>query len=152
MKEKVVEILIYLMSEIQDNKELNEIDLGDLRNRGYTPSEISAAFTWLYENLPAGEGTSSHAIKFSPGSRRVLHDAERYVLSTDGQGYLIQLHELGLLDDKDLENVIERAMMSGDARLTLSDVREIVTAVLFAKGRTGPGGHRSMPSDEDTVH
>ncbi|HTO93845.1 MAG TPA: hypothetical protein VMM80_05715, partial [Bacteroidota bacterium] len=50
MKEKVVELLIYIMSEIQDNKGIGDIDLSDLKTRGYTQSEISAAFSWIYEN------------------------------------------------------------------------------------------------------
>ena len=51
MKEKVVEILLYLMSEIRDDKRLADIDLNDLQNRGYSQSEISAAFSWLFDTL-----------------------------------------------------------------------------------------------------
>ena len=51
MKERIVEILIYIMSEMQGNKGITEIDVRDLKEKGYTQSEISAAFSWLYDNM-----------------------------------------------------------------------------------------------------
>ena len=152
MKEKVVELLIYIMSAMQDNKRISDIDLSDLKTRGYTQSEISAAFSWIYENgeltpsRPAGPG------KADPGSRRVLHDAEKAALSTESQGYLIQLRELGLLDEGDFETVIERAMMAGYEKLSVADLREIVASVLFARGGDDPAGNRSMLNSGDTIH
>jgi len=110
MKDRVVEILVFLMSEMQENKALHEVDLSQLRDRGYTTSEISAAFSWLYENSH-NEGTESiRAGKAGTGSRRLLHDAEKAVLSTMAQGYLIQLSELGVVDDRGIEMILERAM------------------------------------------
>jgi uncharacterized protein Smg (DUF494 family) len=153
MKEKVVELLIFIMSEIQENKQISEIDLGDLQTRGYTQSEISAAFTWVYENIelkqrqrPAGTSLSA------PGSRRVLHDAEKAALTTESQGYLIQLTELGVLDDRECETVIERAMMAGYEKLSVPELREIVATVLFARGDIDPDGHRSMLDSGQTIH
>jgi len=152
MKEKVVELLIYIMSEMQDNKRISDIDLADLRTRGYTQSEISAAFSWIYENSelnqqrPAVRGSAGEA------SRRVLHDAEKAVLATESQGYLIQLRELGLLDEKDFETVIERAMMAGYEKLSVAELREIVASVLFARGGGDATGNRSMLTSGDTIH
>jgi len=152
MKEKVVEILVYIMSEIHDNKMLSEIDIADLETRGYTQSEISAAFSWLYDNLFLKEGTSTLRSRSSKGSWRVLHEAEKFVVSTECQGYLIQLRELGLLDDADLENVIERAMISGTERLSLADIQGIVASVLLAKSGGNDGPIRPMLDSGDTVH
>lgn len=152
MKERVVEILVFLMSEMRQDKQLHEIDLAPLRDRGYTTSEISAAFSWLYDNIGSGHAEALPAASAGLGSRRILHEAERMVFSTEAQGYLIQLVELGLLDDRDLEAVIDRAMNSGYAGLTVQEVREVVAAVLFARERpSGTSGH-SMLNNEDTIH
>lgn len=153
MKEKVVELLIFIMSEMQDNKQISEIDLGDLRTRGYTQSEISAAFTWFYENIELNQRRRpAGAPAPAPGSRRVLHDAEKAALTTESQGYLIQLSELGLLNDRECETVIERAMMAGYEKLSVTELREIVATVLFARGNDDPDGHRSMLDSGDTIH
>ena len=151
MKEKVIEILMYLMSEMRDSKALADIDMTDLKSRGYTQSEISAAFNWLHENSQSRDTRQGQHNDNITGSRRVLHDAEKSALSTEAQGYLIHLRELDLLTDADVESIIERSMMTGFERLSVPEVRTIVAVVLFSKAPAG-GPHRLMPNTEDTVH
>ena len=150
MKEKVVEILVYIMSEIRENKRISDIDIKDLQSKGYTQSEISAAISWIYDNIQPGEHDYRGPIRAREGSRRIFHDAEKGVISTEAQGYLVQLHELGLLDDRDLELVIERAMLSGYEKLTVPELQEIVAAVLFSKGGAARGGF--LMNSGDTIH
>jgi uncharacterized protein Smg (DUF494 family) len=138
MKERVVEILVFLMTELREDKQLHDIDLAPLRDRGYTTSEISAAFSWLYENMGSGDVEMISHARAARGSRRILHEVERTVLSLEAQGYLIQLVELSLLDDRDIETVIE--------------VKEIVAAVLSSRQRPGGSGGHSMLNNEDTIH
>ena len=151
MKERVVEILVILMSEIEANKRLSDIDFDDLKSKGYTQTEISAAFSWLYENMPVQDGIVVRDEMPDKDSRRILHDAEKMMISTEAQGYLMQLCEVGLLDNRDLENIIERAMMSGLEQLSLDEVREIAAAVLFARPNKWHES-RSMLDNNDTVH
>jgi uncharacterized protein Smg (DUF494 family) len=151
MKERVVEILMYLMAEMEANKRLSEIDLEDLASRGYTQSEISAAFSWLYDNMPIHDGKVVLQAKASRSSRRHLHAAEKMALTTDAQGYLMQLFELGLLDTEDFEAVIERAMLSGFEKLSVPEVQEIAAAVIFAKPRKDQGRY-SLFSNNETIH
>jgi uncharacterized protein Smg (DUF494 family) len=152
MKEKVIEILVYIMAEVQQNKRLSDIDLGDLKSQGYTQSEISAAFSWLYDTMRIADGVLTRATKPVLGSRRVLNEAEKLVLSTESQGYLIQLRELGLLDDQDMESVIERAMVTAYEKLPVDEIREIVASVLFSKIGRGAGTNHSMLNSRDTIH
>ena len=151
MKDRVVEILVFLMSEIQENTPLHEVDLSQLRDRGYTTSEISAAFSWLYENS-ADEPQTIRQGRAGTGSRRLFHDAEKEILSTAAQGYMIQLHELGLIGDREMEVILERAMASGYAGLTVPEIRDIVATVLFSGDRPAGGGGHSMLNNEDTIH
>lgn len=140
------------MSEMQGKKALQDIDLTDLKNRGYTQSEINAAVTWLYEHIQGPGARGLQPGEGTRGSRRVFHEAERAVFVTEAQGYLIQLAELGLLDEKDMEAVIDRAMMSGYERLSIAEVRDIVTAVLSAREGGMRGSHHSPLTSEDTIH
>ncbi|MEE8239106.1 MAG: DUF494 family protein [Nitrososphaerales archaeon] len=152
MKEKVIEILVYIMSEVQENKRLSDIDLGDLKSQGYTQSEISAAFSWLYDTMRITDGMVTRVTKPVLGSRRVLNEAEKLVFSTESQGYLIQLRELGLLDDQDVESVIERAMVTAYEKLSVDELREIVASVLFSKTGRNAGTNHSMLNSRDTIH
>jgi len=152
MKERVVEILVFLMSELRDDKQLHDIDLAPLRDRGYTTSEISQAFSWLHENLESGPPETISSSRAHKGSRRILHDAERMLFSLEAQGYLIQLTELGLLDEREVETVIERAIGTGYAGLSVQEVREIVALVLSSRERPAGGSGHSMLNNEDTIH
>ena len=86
MQEKIVEILVYLIAELQKNTPLGDIDLNVLSNKGYTPAEISAAFSWLYEKINVGDSIVTDVAKGSPHSHRVRHDAERMVILPDAYG------------------------------------------------------------------
>jgi uncharacterized protein Smg (DUF494 family) len=74
------------------------------------------------------------------------------VFGTAAQGYLIQLAELGLLDERDMEAVIDRAMMSGYERLSVNEVRDMVSAVLFSREGGLRGSNHSPLTSEDTIH
>ena len=152
MKERIVEILIYIMSEMQTNKGIADIDFGDLREKGYSQSEISAAFSWLYDNIRQNDIGVSHEGTPVAGSRRVLHEVEKQMLSTEAQGYLIQLRELDLLDDRDLELVIERVVLSGFEKLTPSELQELVASVLLVKAGNTSDTTKSAPYNRDTIH
>jgi uncharacterized protein Smg (DUF494 family) len=152
MKEKVFEILVYLMAEIQENKALHEINLDDLQTRGYTQSEISAAFSWIVEYVSAQENGHVPVHATGRGSRRILHSAEKLMLTTESQGYLIQLTELGLLDDEGLESVIDRAMATGQERLSVAELRQIAETVLFGTERRRPESGPMMLDSGDTIH
>lgn len=135
MNERVVEILIYIMSELRrDRKYSQKLDLisKNLIQKGYTESEISSALTWLLdrvnfdsEDLVEREGP---ALKHS---HRHLHEIEKSVISADAYGYVIQLKELGILDNLDVEEVLERALMQGTAEVEIENIRGIVASLLF---------------------
>jgi uncharacterized protein Smg (DUF494 family) len=149
VKERIVELLVHIMSQGHGKLELNEIDLGEMKNRGYTQSEITEALSWLYENMQVDNGVVRIPTHSPEGSRRILHDVEKSALSLDGQGYLIQLRELGLLDDRDLETVIERAVLTGYENLSVDEIREIAASVLFGKeGRSS----RPLLNSRETIH
>jgi uncharacterized protein Smg (DUF494 family) len=73
------------------------------------------------------------------------------MIGTDAQGYLMQLFEIRLLDNRDLESIIERAMMSGFEKLSLEDVQEIVAGVLLAKHNAWKES-RSTLNENGTIH
>lgn len=148
MKEKVVEILVLIMSEIQGNKRITDIDMQALQNKGYTPSEINAAISWIYDNMQLNDREHRIPSEARTGSRRVFHSAEKSVIPTEAQGYLLQLQELGLIDDRDLEMVIDRAMMSGYEKISIEELQEIVASVISAKG----GGKGFMLNMGDSIH
>ncbi|NOZ55385.1 MAG: DUF494 domain-containing protein [Calditrichaeota bacterium] len=135
MSERVVEILVYIMSEIRNRGGSTgglEALSQDLLEQGYSESEISSAFAWLFERLDQDlDRVDEDFGRVGHESFRILHDAERMVIEPDAYGYLLQLHELGIIDEAELEAVVDRAMMLGMNAIDVATMRSIVASVLF---------------------
>ncbi|MFQ5797747.1 MAG: DUF494 family protein [Bacteroidota bacterium] len=151
MYEKVVEIIVYLMNEIRQNKRLGEIDLDALTQNGYTETEISTALSWLFDKFSVGGVQAVEAAPASPQSHRVFHEAEKMSMSVEAQGHLIQLRALNLLTDSDFELVVDRVMRAGFLKAGLSDVKSIVASVLFNSEKSPNAASRSLLYSNDTI-
>lgn len=153
MNERVVEILVYIMNQIRSNKgDLNQLEVlsQDLLNRGYSQNEISSAFSWLldkirnnFEELVKNSGPSSSF------SFRILHDLEQMIITPEAFGYLLQLKALELLDDYDVEQIIERAMMLGTTQVDLDQLKAIIASVISQQNSTFDGD--AFPGDETPI-
>jgi uncharacterized protein Smg (DUF494 family) len=155
MNERVVEILVYIMNEMQGEPAAAqhlEILSRDLLQRGYTENEISSAFSWLYERYQnEKQELVRHIGPALPGTFRVLHDLERLVISPAGYGYLLQLKHLGILDDIEIEQVIERAMMAGATRLPEAAIKSLAASALFKLDGMSDGAFFAL-EDNAVVH
>ena len=141
MNERVVEILIYLMTEIHENQEgMEQIDgiSNDLKQQGYTENEINTAFSWLFERIKSDtEQIFKYEKNIKVNSFRALHDIEKIVITPKAYGYILQLQHLNLLDGSDVEQVIERAMMLGSSLVNIDDIKSIVASIFFNSDNPG---------------
>jgi len=134
MSERVVEILIYIMSEMRRNDSVSgKLDIlsQDLLDRGYTESEISSAFTWLLDKI---DGETEEVLQrqrsTSQFSFRHLHEIERAIITPEAYGFIIQLKELAIIDDFDFEQILERALMLGVSRVDLAEMKSLASSIL----------------------
>lgn len=155
MNERVVEILIYIMSEIRRNSSVSQkLDMlsQSLIQKGYTETEISSAFTWLLDRL---DHESEEVVqKNKPAlknSFRHLHDIERSIISTEAYGYLIQLKELGIIDEMDFEQIVERSLMLGVSRVEINEMRSVVASVLGSSDSFWDGAFFVL-GDDQNIH
>jgi uncharacterized protein Smg (DUF494 family) len=150
MQERIVEIILFLVSELKSNKQLNDVDVSLLTENGYTQSEISTAFSWLFERMPLGQElvAKDQDTRFS---HRVLHEAEKMVITPEGYGYLLQCRQLGLLSNADIETIIERIMGAGFSSAGVPEMKSFVAGMLLdGDSQSGMSGRISLNSD-DTI-
>ncbi|MAT38489.1 MAG: hypothetical protein CL946_02665 [Ectothiorhodospiraceae bacterium] len=152
MQEKIVEIIVYLINEMQNDKRLGEIDLRQLSDRGYTENEISTAFSWMFDKINLGESLVRNEGPDSHHSFRILHETERSVITPEAYGYLIQLRELGLLDDMDVEMAIDKIMMAGFGKVDINEIKSVVASIMFDYDDSERIGSRLMLNSNDTIH
>jgi uncharacterized protein Smg (DUF494 family) len=148
MQERIVEIILFLVNELRSNKRLHDVDVSTLMRDGYTQSEISSAFSWLFERISVGQSLTDVSTGTST-SHRILNDAEKMVIEPQAYGYLIQCLQLGLLNRMDVETIIERIMIAGFALVGQQEMKSFVAGYLF--DLEGNNGQISLGFN-DTIH
>jgi Smg protein len=148
MNERIIDIILYLVTQIRQKTPIEQIDIKRLVSDGYTDAEIGAAFSWLADRTDYGH--------YDPLTRprttfRVLHESERMLFRQDAYGYMLQLVEIGLLSDIEFEIIINRAQMAGISSLVIMEVKEMISTLLAESGES-VGGSRLMLHSQDTVH
>jgi len=131
MQERIIEIIVYLLSEMQqERKQKAKIDLThDLMLRGYTEIEINLAFSWIFNHLQrSSKGQEDDASLQDLGE---FPELEKLVISSEAYGYLIHLIQLGIIGDQDLELFIERALAYGKDDISVDDLKSIIASILF---------------------
>ncbi len=133
MQERIIEIIVYLMGEFQhQHSEENYVDLSEeLRSRGYTENEINIAFSWIFNHLQKEQAPQKAEFQYSGKSIRVLHELEKLVVSPDAYGYLLQLWQLGILDESGIESAIEKSLSLGTTNITLDDIKSITASMVL---------------------
>jgi uncharacterized protein Smg (DUF494 family) len=149
--EKIIEIIVFLLTEIKNNKQLAEIDTDKLSKLGYTQNEINTAFSWVYSKLYSGEKVFSEEQKDTK-SQRFLHDVEQNIISPEAYGYLIQLKELGLLNNMDIDIIIDRAMVSSFSKVELADMKLMIASYLLDIDDMNDSNSRMMINTKDTIN
>ncbi|MBN1885624.1 MAG: DUF494 family protein [Candidatus Krumholzibacteriota bacterium] len=124
MNERIKQIIAYIMDpesiELKDPAMLQS----ELEDLGYSHDEIDQAMTLIdIDSLRVSGGQEPEF----PARARVFGEAERMILSTDAQGYLLRLYRLGWLSEANMSLVIENAGMEYSAPVTVSEVREVAT-------------------------
>jgi uncharacterized protein Smg (DUF494 family) len=144
MRNNVIDIIIYLIEQIQVGEHINDIDLNTLKQ--YDRSEIGAAYSWVLQKNDSGELDKMIKRKKIIGTNkyphRILHIAERMVITTEAYGFLLELMNIGLLDYESMEKIIEKVMLHSTERVSLNKIKEVVTHMFFEND-----GNPFKPSD-----
>ncbi|MBM4159506.1 MAG: DUF494 domain-containing protein [Ignavibacteria bacterium] len=151
MQERIVEIILFLVNELKSNKQLSEVDVSLLTDSGYTPTEISTAFSWLFERLSIGQQLVSEE-RDTRLSHRVLHEAEKMIVTPEAYGYLLQCRQLGLLSNADIETIIEKIMAAGFSTVGVPEMKSFVAGVLLDSGNQPRMSGRISLNSTDTIH
>jgi uncharacterized protein Smg (DUF494 family) len=131
MQDKIVELIIFILSEIKTLEiNLQDVNVVELEKLGYSKSEMNVAFSWLFDKLCFRDFGFSSPDE-TPHSFRVLHEVEKLAISPESYGYLIQLRELDIISDSDIEDIIEKIMMSQSHSIELDEMKDIVSSVIF---------------------
>jgi uncharacterized protein Smg (DUF494 family) len=119
--------LVVLVAEMSRGADRQHVEFDkELSSRGYSQAEIGHAVFWFSSRPTSREGHRHHGT-------RVLSEFERLSLSTEAYGYLFRLQNLGLIDARQFETIVARAIPMGGDKVGIEDVKSIAYTVIFDK-------------------
>lgn len=128
--ERIIELIVLLMMELQNSSQFGEKEIEKLSRLGYSSTEINSAFGWIYSRL-GKENKVFSKIENTVHSHRFLDREEEKAISPEAYGYLIQLRELGIVNDFDVELLIEKIMLSGYGVIDIDELKQFISAHLM---------------------
>jgi uncharacterized protein Smg (DUF494 family) len=121
--------LVVLVAEMTRRADRSHVELDkELASRGYSAEEIEHAVFW-FSSRPEVSPPDARPRR----SIRVLSEFERMSLSTASYDYLFRIHNLGIIDARQFETIIARAIPVGGDKVDVEDVKSIAYAVIFDK-------------------
>jgi uncharacterized protein Smg (DUF494 family) len=136
MDQRIVEILMYVIGEIQSRRiKLEEIEgiSDELVQRGFSQREVATAISLVGERITGEVRRTNIGSPSINVAHRVLHDIERQYVSPEAHGYLLQMMHLGILDFADMEEIVERCMIMGNLNVGGDEVKMLVATHLLEK-------------------
>jgi uncharacterized protein Smg (DUF494 family) len=136
MDERLVEIIIAIVDKLAD-REIPSKTVDGLTSSlvadGYTIGEINTAFMWLYHTVDESFFEEGRILGEygSKSTLRMLNDFEKSLITPQAYGYILQLSQLGLLDDLQIEELIERAIFTCVDAVELNDVKRMVPSIIL---------------------
>ena len=131
MQERIIEIIVYVMSGIKQNKAFSDMQVQELLNKGYSDSEISTALSWIIDRIELPETNITTDNKFEKESFRVFHASERDLFTIEALGQIIQLNTLGLLSNENVEFLIDRASTLGISKIDIAQLNFYLVNTVF---------------------
>lgn len=150
MKQSILDILIYLFEHYMDDESEFGLDhevIGvELREAGFDPMQVNKAFEWL-EGLALQQAGNSEDRAQALNSIRVYTCQEANKLDLESRGFLLFLEQVGVLDPRSRELVIDRLMALETDDIDLEQVKWVALMVLFNQ----PGQEEAFSWMEDLV-
>lgn len=146
------DILVYLFENYIHNEAdiyVNHADLTkELSKAGFHDEDIFRALKWLDRLSALQENqTKPYLSKATSNATRILTVEEYRKIDTEGQGFLMFLEQINVLDATTREMVIDRVMDLDGNSISLEDLKWVVLMVLF----NVPGRENAYAQMEDLL-
>jgi uncharacterized protein Smg (DUF494 family) len=126
--DRTIDILLEIAPEILGKTSLIKINMNRLESLGYSKTEISYALNVLLEKNPKAfkRNRKKEEIEFT----RVMNKEEKRLFSKEAFKDMLLLQAIGMIDQNDLNDLIERIMIYFGENIARTDLRLIVTNMI----------------------
>lgn len=152
MQERIIEIIIFLISELHQKRELTFSDFNALLELGFTNSEISTALSWLIDKSEINNDKIINAPIYFENSFRILNENEKDIFTKEAWGKILQMNTLGLMPNEYIEMMIDKAESLGLKDINEEQLKHFIASTVFNLQFKDMYGSRLMLNSDDTIN
>ena len=152
MYERIIEIIVLVLSELIQNKKITDISIDELTSRGYTDEEITTAFGWLVERLEKSKNFIKLIQSHTDYSFRILSEEETNLFSKEAWGEVLNLHNLGILSNNNIETLIDWAAMIGIEDMTREQLKDYLAFHIFKFQNANKYGNKFVQIGNQSIN
>lgn len=135
MKQALFEVLVYLFNNYVEKEvslpENSDQIIQDLQNAGFAFERIEEIYQLLH-NLTNLFQHFKQPVEFNDNNAfRVLNPIEQLKLDTKNQGLLILFEQLGILEPKLREAILEQVLLSDSSFISAEELKGLIMIVLM---------------------
>ena len=144
MKETVLDVLMYLFNNYLEDEYETDADQDALRSElvqaGFSDDQVTRAFEWL-EGLSEDKELIRYDSAAPVRAIRLFTEQEMERMDARCRGFLLFLEQVGILNARDRELVIDRVMVLDSDELDLQQLKWIIVMVLLNQPQDGRDLH-----------
>lgn len=152
MIEKIIQLITFVMSNLQGNKKIENIDVNELLKLGYSHVEISTALSWIADKTDFDQCEDFINIDNHTKSIRLLHDSEKELFTFEAYEELIKLYSLKIIDNVTIENLIDKAMFSRNQKIDLITLRQLIAGMIYFMTNNNDSNKRVMLFGNESIN
>lgn len=152
MTTKVVEVLAKILDGLNKDFSLEDVNSILNKEKQFDKQTVSAAFSLVYDKIAINKSSNNIEMDKSSKGLRIFNDLEIEEIGLENYNYLLHIQNIGLIDTKDLEILIEQILLYPTSNITLDDINWLILVSLVEYDSKILPGSRVTLFSTDTIN
>jgi uncharacterized protein Smg (DUF494 family) len=152
MVSEIVDVIVKVFKGIKDDYSIRDVEKSLQSNNTYHKNIIAAAYSWIYEKNARDKIEIDKINVLSEDSFRILSNEERIIFGEEIEIYIMQLYNIGLLNNKDIDKIVEQVQLFPENAKSKDNINLLILSLFFDTDKKSLPGSRYLLYSSDTVN
>jgi uncharacterized protein Smg (DUF494 family) len=152
MVSEIVDVIVKVFKGIKNDYSVRDVEKSLLSNNTYHKNIIAAAYSWIYEKNARDKIETDKINVLSEDSFRILSNEERIIFGEEIEIYIMQLYNIGLLNNKDIDKIVEQVQLFPENAKSKDNINLLILSLFFDTDKKSLPGSRYLLYSSDTVN
>jgi uncharacterized protein Smg (DUF494 family) len=152
MVSEIVDVIVKVFEGIKNDYSVKDVEKSLLNKSTYHKNIVSAAYSWIYEKSARDKIETEPVNDLSDESFRILSNEERLLFGEEIEKYIMQLYNIGLLNNKDIDKIVEQVQLFPENAKSKDNINLLILSLFFDTDKKSLPGSRYLLYSSDTVN